>query len=154
MLELYQKEATRLSCFFFCIRQSCRIPREGFFHFSFLSHICGSFPALFLFSVFPRLVPLFLFLLLQANSICRSSLSLASGSDPDKITLQLTFPPRKSHYSDFFKPQNLHISKKMCTFAPDFRITSHPLTLSSTNPLQGLCPRPDTERIETGKEVS
>ncbi len=42
-----------------------------------------SFPALFPFSVFFRLVPFFLFLLLQANSICRSSLSIASGSDPD-----------------------------------------------------------------------
>jgi hypothetical protein len=48
----------------------------------------------------------------------------------------------------------LHISKFLRTFAPNFRITSHPLTLSPTNPSQGLCPRPDTERIETGKEVS
>jgi hypothetical protein len=48
----------------------------------------------------------------------------------------------------------LHISFFCIIFAPNFRITSHPLTLSSTNPSQGLCPRPDTEWIETGKEVS
>ena len=127
------------------LRGNVRRERRGLFYFSFLSHICGSLP---------RLVPFFLFLLLQANSICRSSLSLVSGSDPDKNTLQITFPPRKSHYSDFSKPQNLHISKILRTFAPKFRTTSHPLTLSSTNPSQGLCPRPDTERIVTGKEVS
>ncbi len=128
--------------------------QRGLFHFSFLSHICGSFPRLVPFFSFPPPCSLFPLLLLQANSICRSSLSLASGSDPDKNTLKLTFPLPKSHNSDFFKPQNLHISKKMRTFAPDFRTTSHPLTLSSSNPFQGLCPRPDTEWIETGKEVS
>ena len=83
----------------------------------FIFHFCRIFAA-----VFSRLVPFFLFLLLQANSICRSSLSLASGSDPDKNTLQITFPPRKTHYSDFFKPQNLHISFFCIIFAPDFRI--------------------------------
>ncbi len=119
---------------------------EGAF---FIFHFCRIFAA-----VFPRLVPFFLFLLLQANSICRPSLSLCVGIRSRKNTPQIPFPPRKSHYSDFSKPQNLHISKKMRTFAPDFRTTSHPLTLSPTNPLQGLCQRPDTEWIETGKEVS
>ena len=53
-------------------------PKGAFFFF----HFCRIFAA-----VFHRLVPFSIFLLLQANSICRSSLSLASGSDPDKITL-------------------------------------------------------------------
>ena len=93
----------------------------------FIFHFCRILAAVFFrlvpfFSFPPRLVPFFLFLLLQANSICRSSLSLASGSDPDKNTFQLTFPPQKSHYSDFFKPQNLHISFFCIIFAPDFRI--------------------------------
>ena len=88
------------------------------FHFSFLSHICGSFFPPCSFFQFSCLVPFFLFLLLQDDSIVRSflsppfssvhfsrivartdcahwglSLSLASGSDPDTPPY-LPFPPR------------------------------------------------------------
>ena len=70
------------------------------------------------------------------------------------LSLLPPLPPRKSHYSDFFKPQNLHISFFCIIFAPKFRKTSHPLIPSPTNPSQGLCPTPDTEWIETGKEAS
>ena len=81
-------------------------------------------PALFLFSFFPRLVPFSIFLLLQANSICRSSLSLVSGSDPDKT------PPNSP-----FRPENLIIltfpSPKICTYqkkcVPLHRISGSPL---------------------------
>ena len=70
----------------------------------FIFHFCRIFAA-----VFFRLVPFSLFLLLQANSICRSSLSLASGSDPDKT------PPKSP-----FLPENLIIltfsSPKICIY--------------------------------------
>ena len=154
----YAKSAAKILLFLHICKQNPKnmqnLPISAFFCFilfycGFIFHFCRIFAA-----VFPRLVPFFLFLLLQANSICRPSLSLCVGIRSRKNTPQIPFPPRKSHYSDFSKPQNLHISKKMRTFAPDFRTTSHPLTLSPTNPLQGLCQRPDTEWIETGKEVS
>ena len=88
------------------------------FHFSFLSHICGSFPPPCSFcSVFPRLVPFFLFLLLQANSICRSSLFLAWSFFLlfQDDTIVRSFPP-----PSLFLPKNLIIltfsSPKICIY--------------------------------------
>ena len=76
------------------------------------------FPALFLFSVFPALFPFSSFFFYRqivfAALLCPLRRDLIPTNTPQKIP----FPPRKSHYSDFSKPQYLHISKKMRIFAP------------------------------------
>ena len=78
--------------------------------------------ALFPFSVFPCLVPFFLFLLLQANSICRSSLFLASGSNPDKNTSNSPFLPENLIILTFPSPKICIYQKKCVSLHRKVRI--------------------------------